>query len=375
MGSSFFINTPDNTIVDNLTTEILQKNDAFAFHLSLAHYAPTPLVPLANLARKYRVGNIFLKDESLRFGLNAFKGLGALYAISQILKKHPHIKTFCTATDGNHGRAVAWSARYFDKEAVIFVPKNTTSQRIEAIEKEGAIVEKVDGNYDHACSHAEGASRKNGWQLVQDTAWNDYEEIPALIMAGYLTIFQEMENSLHLLPQVKIDIVFLQAGVGSFAGAGIYYYLKRYSTNRPKIVIVEPKEADAVLSSFKAGQITTSRGNCTTIMAGLNCGTPSSTAWDLLKSGTDISIKIDDKYSKQAIRELYYPGGSDKHIISGESGAGGLAGFIAIMTEDEFKPVRNELDINEKTNILFISTEGATDIDIFKEITSPGKKR
>lgn len=368
MDSSFYINNPNNKIVENVTFDILKKSKALEFHSSLPKYQPTPLVHLPDLSKKYNVGNIYLKDESFRFGLNAFKGLGASYAINETLKKKPHTTTFCTATDGNHGRAVAWSSKYFSKKAMVFVPKDTTNQRIEAIRKEGAIVEQVNGNYDETCAYAVKMSIKNGWELIQDTAWVDYEEIPAQIMAGYLTLFQELEDSLHSQKQSKIDIVFLQAGVGSFAGAGIAYYLERYGINRPKIVIVEPKEADAILSSFKKGEITTSQGNSKTIMAGLNCGTPSLGAWDLLKNGADVSIKIDDEYSKQAIRELYFPNGSDKKIISGESGVGGLAGFIAIMTEDEFKPLQKRLDINSNTNILFISTEGATDINMFNHI-------
>ena len=170
-------------------------------------------------------------------------------------------------------------------------------------------------------------------------------------MAGYSTLFQELEETLHLYPKAKIDLVFLQAGVGSFAGAGINYYLDRYGANRPKIVIVEPKEADGILSSLIKGEITTSKGNNTTIMAGLNCGTPSLGAWD-----------------KQAIRVLYYPNNPDKRIISGESGVGGLAGFISIMTEDQFELLQKELNICSTTNILFISTEGATDENTFNEI-------
>ena len=368
MDSSFYINNPNNIMADNVTASILKKNDASTFHSSLLNYYPTPLVHLPNLSNKYKVKNIYIKDESFRFGLNTFKGLGASYAINQILKEKPQIETFCTSTDGNHGRAVAWAAHFFNKKAVVFVPECTTNMRIEAIEKEGAKVEKVNGNYDETCFYAEEASKKNGWELILDTVLKNHEEIPAQIMAGYLTLFQEMEDSLHLLPRAKIDIVFLQAGVGSFAGAGISYYLERYGINRPKIVIVEPKEADAILSSLKKGKITTSQGNHKTIMAGLNCGTPSMGAWDLLKNGTDVSIKIDDEYSKQAIRELYFPNGSDPKIISGESGVGGLAGFIAIMRENEFRPLLKELNINKKTNILFISTEGATDINVFNEI-------
>lgn len=366
--SSFYLNNPSNKIVENVTCAILKKSKSLEFHSSLPLYQPTPLVHLPDLSKKYKVGNIYIKDEAFRFGLNAFKGLGASYAINEILKEKPHITTFCTATDGNHGRAVAWSANFFNKKAVVFVPKDTTKQRMEAIKKEGAKVEQVNGDYDETVVYAEERSKINGWELVQDTAWKNYEEIPAQIMAGYLTLFKEIEDSLHLPLQAKIDIVFLQAGVGSFAGSGIFYYLEKYAANRPKIVIVEPKEADAVLSSFKKGEIITSKGNGTTIMAGLNCGTPSLGAWNLLKNGTDVSIKIDDKYSMQAMRELYYPIGSDKKIISGESGVGGFAGFIAIMKDDEFSSLQKDLNINQNTNILFISTEGATDINMFNHI-------
>ena len=367
-GKLFHINNPNNIIVADITTAILKESKALCFHLSLPNYKPTPLVHLPHLAKKWKIGNIYIKDESFRFGLNAFKGLGASFAINNILKEKPQITTFCTATDGNHGRAVAWSAKLFNKKAVVFVPKDTTIQRIEAIKNEGAKVERINGDYDETCAYAEKESKLNGWELVQDMAWENYEKIPAQIMAGYLTLFHEMEDSLHLPEHAKIDIVFLQAGVGSFAGSGVFYYLNKYGEKRPKIVIVEPKEADGILSSFKKGEITTSKGNNTTIMAGLNCGTPSLGAWQLLKSGTDVSLKIDDKYSMQAIRELYFPNGTDKQIISGESGAAGLAGFMAIMKEEEFSSLREELKINENTNILFISTEGATDIEMFNKI-------
>ena len=371
---SFYINKPGNTLLYSITTAILKKSKAFSFHLSLPFYKPTPLVHLPHLSKKWGIGNIYFKDESFRFGLNAFKVLGASYAINEILKERPRITTFCTATDGNHGRAVAWAAKYFRKKAVVYVPEGTSKQRIDAIKNEGATVEQINGNYDETCVYAEKASKINGWELVQDTAWENYEKIPAQIMAGYLTLFQEMEDSLHVSGYAKIDIVMLQAGVGTFAAAGIFYYLRRYGKHRPKIVIVEPTEADAILASFKKGAITSSKGNSKTIMAGLNCGTPSLGAWDLLKSGTDVSLRIDDKYSRQAIRELYFPDGSDQQMISGESGVAGLAGFIAIMKEDELSSLREALKINEKTSILFISTEGATDIEMFNKIIESENK-
>lgn len=365
MTERYYKNTPNNIIVNDETVGVLKKYNALNFHKSIDGYKPTPLVQLPNLSEKYQVGNIYVKDESHRFGLNAFKVLGASYAINQSLEKDHSIVTFCTATDGNHGRAVAWSATRSGKKAVIFVPKHTTTERIKAIEEYGAKVIQVNGNYHEACQQAKDASKANKWTLIQDTAWADYTYIPSLIMAGYLTMFKELEENMDIK---TIDLVFLQAGVGSMAASGIYYFLNKYGKNRPKIVIVEPEEADGILSSFQNNKIVTSKGSSTTIMAGLNCETPSVGAWTLLKNGTDYSIKINDNYAKLAMRELYFPLGSDKKIISGESGAAGLAGFLAIVNEIDLNPVKASLNINKNTNILFISTEGDTDKQVFQKI-------
>ena len=187
-------------------------------------------------------------------------------------------------------------------------------------------------------------------------------------MSGYLTLFKELEENLHTSLEPNIDIVFLQAGVGSMAAAGIYYYLNKYATKRPKIIIVESEEADGILLSFQKNKISTSKGNSNTIMAGLNCETPSLGAWELLKNGTDYSIKINDYYAKQAMRELYFPIDSDKRIISGESGSAGFAGFLTLMIEDEFKVIKDALEISKNTKILCINTEGNTDAKVFNEI-------
>jgi diaminopropionate ammonia-lyase len=366
--SEYFINNPNNEIPTDLTTDILKNSNALPYHQTLPKYQSTPLVSLPNLAKKYGIANIYVKNEAFRFGLNAFKGLGASYAIYKLLEKQKDITTFCTATDGNHGRAVAWAAHLAGKKSVVFVPRDTTQNRMIAIEKEGAKVIKIDGNYDETCAFAEEESLKNNWTLVQDTAWEGYEEIPAQIMAGYLTHFRELENSLHLLPKPKIDIVFLQAGVGSWAGAAIWYYLNRYGENRPKIVIVEPSEAAGILASFKAEKRMMPNGSFETIMAGLNCGIPSLSAWEIIKNGTDISLKIEDEYAERAIRELYYPTENDESVVAGESGVGGLAGFMALMTESNAVNVRKTLKITEKTSVLFYNTEGATDLDGFNRI-------
>lgn len=366
--SSYFINSTTGIIADNITTAILKSGDAILFHQSLPQYQSTPLVSLPALAKVFGVSAISIKDESYRFGLNAFKGLGASYAIAEILKKQPQIKVFCTATDGNHGRAVAWSAKQAQKKSVVFVPKGTTAYRIKAIENEGAEVIEVDGNYDETCLRAEIIAKNEGWQLVQDTAWEGYEEIPAYIMAGYITHFKELENSLHPETTPDIDIVFLQAGVGSWAASAVWYYCNRYGAKRPKLVIVEPAESDGILQSFLKGHRTQPAGNLQTIMAGLNCGIPSSTAWEIIKENADAVIKVEDSFAIQAMQLLHTPVNNDPQIISGESGVGGLAGFIALMTDERYQPLKKSLGINENTRILFYSTEGATDPDNYKKI-------
>ncbi|TKC00548.1 diaminopropionate ammonia-lyase [Pedobacter cryophilus] len=364
----YHIQQPNCIVNHNLTTEILKNSEALKYHQTLAEYKSTPLVQLKNLATKYGVGNIYIKDESHRFGLNAFKALGASYAIYKTLQTDRNISTFCTATDGNHGRAVAWASKKEGKKAVVFVPQDTVASRIKAIENEGAKVVVINGNYDETCIAAAKIGEENGWKLIQDTSSENYEEIPAQIMAGYLTHFQELESTLHLISNPKIDVVFLQAGVGSWAAAGIWYYLNRYGHQKPKIVLVEPYESDGILASFKARKPVTPQGNFKTIMAGLNCGIPSLSAWDIIKNGVDISIKIRDEFAEQAIRDLYYPSGSDERIIAGESGVGGLAGFIAIMTKNGFQKVKEELQIAPTSNILFFNTEGATDPVNFNKI-------
>jgi diaminopropionate ammonia-lyase len=370
--NTFFINNPNNKILENLTTSILKNSNAFSFHKSLSAYKSTPLIELPALAKRFGVSNIFVKDESFRFGLHAFKGLGASYAIHEILRKKPQTKTFCTATDGNHGRAVAWSAKREGKHSVVFVPKGTTDYRIDAIKKEGANVLKVNGSYEETCAHAEEVSIEEGWQLVQDTAWNGYEEIPAEIMAGYLTHFIELEDSVHTESKAKIDIVFLQAGVGSWAASAVWYYLNRYGANRPKLVIVEPAESNGILTSFKQGNLSQPTGNLDTIMAGLNCGIPSSTAWEIIKNGVDTAISIEDAFAVQAMKALYFPTENDQKIIAGESGVGGLAGFMAMMQDSKYDALKTTLGINENSNVLFFSTEGATDPDRFKALVERG---
>ncbi len=366
--NTFFINNPSNHLLANQTDTILRASQPLQFHQSILEYKASPLLSLQNFANQMGVKEIWIKDESTRFGLQAFKGLGASYAIAELLKKQPTLETFCTATDGNHGRAVAWSANRTGKKAIVFVPKDTTSSRMQAIEKEGATVIKIDGNYDETCNHAFEVSKKEGWQLVQDTAWEGYEEIPAMIMAGYLTHFIELENSLHAATNASVDFVFLQAGVGSWAASAAWYYTNRYANNKPKLIIVEPTASDGIFQSFIKDQRTDPLGNQETIMAGLNCGIPSLTAWEIIKACVDASIIIEDDFTKQAMRQLHKPFANDEQIIAGESGAAGLAGLMAIMMDERFAHLKKSIGLNEQSKILLYNTEGATDYERYQKI-------
>ena len=361
-GEDFFINTADNRLPDNLTVNTLKNSKSLEFHLTLPNYDPTPLKLLKNLGGRLGVGDLYVKDEASRLGLNAFKVLGASYAIHQILKGRSRIKTFCTATDGNHGRAVAWSAKREGKESRIFVPAYTSQSQIRAIEDEGAIVTKIEGNYDETSGYALGASQINGWELVQDSSWEGYEEIPALIMAGYTTMFKEMESSVNSLPEPAVDIVFLQAGVGSFAASAIWYYLNRYGDKRPVIVIVEPSESDGILESFKCGKRSLPKGSFRTIMAGLNCGIPSKSAWDIISCGADAALRIDDTHTLKAMKWLDNPSGNDERVEAGESGAAGLAGLMRILDDPEFESLKRHLDLSERSRVLLFNTEGCLNV-------------
>ena len=364
----FFLNIPNNEIGDTLTERILAKNDSIKFHKTLPNYSNSKLFELKNLSTKLGVDNIYLKDESTRFNLNAFKGLGASYAIRKLLIEDPQTSIFCTATDGNHGKAVAWSASINKKKSVVYVPKDTTKERIDAIAQYGGEVIQLDMNYEETCNYAAKQSALNNWMLVQDTSWDGYEKIPALIMSGYLTHFQEMEDSINLFQKPKIDIIFLQCGVGSWPASCIWYYLNRYRKNKPKIVLVEPNEASGVLSSFINNQRVSPKGNFETIMAGLNCGIPSKSAWEIIKKGCDAVMTISDEDARNAMRTLYKPKENDKRIISGESGSAGLAGLIKCIKDPGMSKLNEHIGLNSKSRILLFNTEGDTDKESFKSI-------
>lgn len=360
---TYFIN-PRAELPQDLISRYKGKFDNIdigIFHRTLPGYMPTPVYKLETLASELEIGNVFVKDESDRMGLKAFKVLGAAYAMSKILKERDGDVTFCTATDGNHGRAVAWAARLFGKKAVVFLPENTVDARFHSIENEGAIVIEVKGNYDEAVRTAKKQSEEKGWVLLQDTGWEGYEEIPQNIMAGYTTILREMENDLNASGKPKYDLVILSAGVGSWAAAAVWYFYERYGENRPKIVLVEPTGAHCCMESVKQRTISTIPADHNTIMAGLNCGTPSTLAMEILSEGVDLFISIPDWYAKIAMMAMFYSKGEDEQIISGGSGAAGLGGLMALLKEDSFAEARDYIGMNHFSKVLVFNTEGNTD--------------
>lgn len=365
------------------------------FHQGLPGYTPTPLVSLDGLAGKLGVKKLWVKDESKRFGLNAFKALGGSYAIGEYLagklgkpieeltfdmlcsdqarEKLGEI-TFVTATDGNHGRGVAWSARLLGQKSVVYMPKGSALERLENIQAQGAEAEITEYNYDDAVRLADRMGKERGWVLVQDTAWPGYEQIPAHIMQGYTTLAREIAQQLEACGEDKPTHLFLQAGVGSFAGAALGYFTALWGAERPVTAIMEPDQADCVYRSAKAddGQLHFVTGDMNSMMAGLCCGEPCTISWEILNAYADAFISCGDEYSARGMCLLGRPVGNDPVVVSGESGAVGAGVLEGIMTEERLAPLRQALGLNENSRVLLISTEGDTDRENYKKILSEG---
>jgi len=340
------------------------------FHRSLEN-KKTPIVSLPSLARFLGINRLLLKDESKRFGLGSFKALGASYAMNNQIQNNPQIEVFCTATDGNHGRAVAWMSRKLGRKAVIYMPKGTVPARVDAIKNEGAEVFVIGGGYDAAVktasSHVEKENKKNNYQtfsLIQDTAWEGYEEIPLDIMRGYSTQFSEIGEQIR---DQKVDVLFLQSGVGSWAASVIGYIIREWE-QVPFFISVEPYSANCLYESIKKGYRVTVENNKKTNMAGLNCGSVSSLAWQILKNGLSGAISISEKLSERAMKTLASKSSSDPEIISGESGAAGLAGLIGLCDSQKFKNFKKTIHLNNRSSILVINTEGDTDPLNYQEV-------
>lgn len=371
---------------------------ARAFHQSFPQYSKTPLAKLDHMAEYLGLGGLFVKDESYRFGLNAFKVLGGSFAMANYIAKQTHRDvsellyavltseklrkefgqaTFFTATDGNHGRGVAWAANRLGQKSVVLMPKGSTQTRLENILKEGADVTITDVNYDECVRRANAMAEQtpNG-VMVQDTAWEGYEEIPSWIMQGYGTMASEADEQLGEYGCDRPTHIFIQAGVGSLAGAVQGYFANRYPDNPPVVVVMEADSAPCLYNGAKAadGRIRIVDGDMPTIMAGLACGEPNTISWDILKNHVSVFTSCPDWVSARGMRMLAAPVKGDPQVTSGESGAVGMGLLSAIMEQEEYRELRDFLKLDENAKVLLFSTEGDTDPQRYKEIVWDGKQ-
>ncbi|MEY4312273.1 MAG: hypothetical protein RLZZ571_1043 [Actinomycetota bacterium] len=326
--------------------------DAIEFHRGLSGYKPTELIPLPQIAAELGVGQVLAKNESDRFGLPAFKALGASWAIHKSLQKlgDTDSVTIVTATDGNHGRAVAKFSKLFGHKAKIVVPPGVHPSAVQAIVDEGAEVSRVHGSYDDAVAEAERIAKSPGHILLQDTAWEGYEEVPSWIVEGYATMFSEIDSQISGLGIKGADLVVVPAGVGSLLQGALAHYRSEKGLLKTKVVSVEPVSAACIQASVKQGN-PASVPTTTTVMAGLNCGTISSLAWPFVKNGLDGAIAITDEQDIVAAKDLANMG-----VFAGPCGASGLAGLRSVLKNDE---ARQALGLNSDSTLVILITEGS----------------
>ncbi len=376
--------------LDILTMDEAEK--ARTYHKSFKEYAATPLIELPRLAGYLGISRLFVKDESHRFGLNAFKVLGASYAIGRYLaqklgrdigdlsyeelcsdtvRKQLGNITFTTATDGNHGRAVAWAARRLGQKAVVYMPKGSDPVRLNNIRSLGAEATITDLNYDDAVRLSEQQAREHGWVIVQDTAWPGYEDIPTWIMQGYATLAVEALEQMRAQGVAAPTHVFLQAGVGSFAGGVLGFLASSLGDGMPKVVIVEPERAHCIYKSARIGdgRPHAVKGDLDTLMAGLACGEPNTISWELLRDYAAAYVSCPDYLAATGMRVLATPLKGDPVIISGESGAvtTGLLHLLMESTTDRAVSLRKAIGLGRDAIVLLVSTEGNTSPRAFRD--------
>ena len=379
--------------------DLSSVHKAAAFHRSFPQYHVTPLARLSHMAAYLGLENVFVKDESYRFGLNAFKVLGGSFAMahyiadelhkdvadlpyevltSKKLRKEFGQATFFTATDGNHGRGVAWAANKLGQKAVVLMPKGSTQTRLHHILAENASASIEEVNYDECVRRADALAKKTPHGImIQDTAWENYEKIPSWIMQGYGTMASEADTQLHEAGISRPTHIFIQAGVGSLAGSVQGYFANKYPEDPPKVIVVE---ADAAACLYKSalkgdGSIEIVDGDMDTIMAGLACGEPNTLAWDILRNHVHTFTAVQDQIAVRGMRMLAAPLKGDPPVTSGESGAAAFGALASIMILDEYKELRKHLELNSESTVLLFSTEGDTDPSRYRSVVWEGKDR
>jgi diaminopropionate ammonia-lyase len=375
-------------------------------------YAATPLHRLPGLAAKLGLAALHYKDECGRFGLKSFKALGGAYAVFRLLSKAVAARhggepvdsrqliagrwrdivqtvTVTCATDGNHGRSVAWGAQLFGCRCVIYVHESVSEGRCAAIAQYGAEVIRVPGNYDDSVRHAADEARSNGWTVVSDTTYVGYREIPIDVMHGYGVMAREIVRALaderagpsqaRIAPSRREGAqrqgctndppthVFVQAGVGALAASVCAAFWLAWDARRPELVIVEPTRADCHFQSSMAGKPIAVTGDLDTVMAGLACGEVSPLAWEIVDAGANAYVVVDDRFALDAMRALAAPAPGDPAIVAGETGASGLAALLAAKDHTE---IWQTLGLDGRSRVLLIGSEGDTDPEIYRQIVA-----
>ena len=349
-------------------------------------YAPTPLHALPGLAAAAGIGRLWYKDEGGRFGLGSFKALGGAYAVLRLLvaelakrgvapsattadlvgRRHTDVVSGITvtcATDGNHGRSVAWGAQQFGCQCVIYVHATVSEARKQAIERYGARVVVVAGNYDDSVRRAAEDAAQNGWHVVSDTSYEGYMDVPRDVMQGYTIMAQE---ALEQLPAGELPThVFVQGGVGGVAAAVAAHLWETLGERRPRIIVVEPDRAACISESVRSGRLTAVYGDLDTLMAGLACGEVSVLAWDILDEGSTDVLTVPDEAAADCMRLLANPTADDPAIVAGESAVAGLAGVLLALERPQ---VKHALGLDAGSRVLLFGTEGATDADLYASI-------
>jgi diaminopropionate ammonia-lyase len=365
------------------------------FHREIPGFQTSPLKALSNLAARLGLGGIWVKDESVRLNLSSFKVLGGSYAVYQFVRHRLGMQdqelsfselmdgglrqklgplVFAAATDGNHGRGVAWSASRMGFEAVIYVHKLTSRERIQAIENNGGKVVVVDGNYDDAVRQVYQDAQANGWNVISDTAWEGYEEVPKWVMQGYTTMLSEAQEQLAGQGLSQPTHLFVQAGVGSLAAASIGFYDNLFGPGRPRSVVVEPTKAACLFASAQAndGKPHSVSGDLDTIMAGLACGDPNPLAWQVLRECADYFAICPDYVAAKGMRVYGMPLRGDPFIVSGESGAVTLGALMYVMEYEGARELREAMGLGAESQVLLINSEGNTAPDDFRHVVWEG---
>lgn len=370
--------------------------EVLGFHKKIPCYKPTPLESLPALAQRIGISSLYVKDESKRFGLNAFKVLGGSYAIAKYLAERlekdinelsfEYLASeecrnsigdliFVTATDGNHGRGVAWFVEQIGQKAFVFMPKGSTKARAESIRYHGAECYVTEGNYDETVRHAYKYCELKGGIFVQDTAWPGYEDIPTWIMQGYMTLAFETWSQLKAEYHKEPTHVILQAGVGSFACAVMGLFLHKMAAP-PRFILIEPEQAHCLYLSAAQndGTLKSVKGQMKTLMAGLACGEPNTVSWPLIRDNATCFVSANDHIATNGMRILAAPKPrTDPVIVSGESGAIGLGLIYELMSNRQYREEAEMLKIGQDSVVLVISTEGDTSPDIYEDVVWRGR--